>query len=448
MISSSSSSLLLLLLLLVNCIGNIIHVIIDNNNNTNENSNIIIRLDFYRENNPYKNHFYTTNNDITTYKFDELIINKEDDISTIIYQFCIYNELDIENSYSSLLSYCNKHIESVNKKPISNNHKFGVVASPYKENVGGIVVSHYLVDRINFYFAKNDSPIAYLVPVVQPPYEIEYHTNSQYITPVLSQEKYFEYLSNDELILIYTEGIKGNPVQGNKIIRWILYFLNLQEDYGYLPNDYIACYSKGICKQFDDSNWHKYPLRVIDLNWDIINKVNTNIERDIDVVYFKPHDRKKIWVYQNGSSINIDYDSYEYMIQNLFSMMNKSIISMKPSLNKFERLDLLSRSKHFISLDPLTFRSVEAAMVGCISIVIPVPGVSKEEWITVSYAPEYLKYGIAYGFEDIEHARMTIDLVIPNLHEQDKNTKEILVDFVKDIKQYFNLHSDFLIEYI
>ena len=119
---------------------------------------------------------------------------------------------------------------------------------------------------------------------------------------------------------------------------------------------------------------------------------------------------------------------------------------METSLHKSERLNLLSRSKYFISLDPATFRSVEAAMIGCISIVIPVPGVSKEEWSSVSYAPEYLQYGIAYGFEDLKHARETLDLVIPNLYEQDKKTKENLVNFIKDIKQYFNLDPKFLKE--
>jgi hypothetical protein len=117
---------------------------------------------------------------------------------------------------------------------------------------------------------------------------------------------------------------------------------------------------------------------------------------------------------------------------------------MDASLRKQERIDLLSRSTYFISFDPATFRSVEAAMVGCLSIVIPVPGVDKSEWASVSYAPEYLQYGIAYGFDDLDHARSTKGLVLHNLHEQDRKTRVTLVNFIKDIKRYFSLDPDFL----
>ena len=166
--------------------------------------------------------------------------------------------------------------------------------------------------------------------------------------------------------------------------------------------------------------------------------------RDIDVVYFKPDSRKRTWIDSRGIKSNLDFDSYEYILTSSYELMNKTLVRMDPSLGKRERLELLSRSNTFISLDPATFRSVEAAMVGCISIVIPVTGVSKSEWLSVSYAPEYLQYGIAYGFDDLNHARATINLVLSNLHEQDKKTKEILVKFIIDIKRYFNLHPDFL----
>ena len=233
------------------------------------------------------------------------------------------------------------------------------------------------------------------------------------------------------------------------VVRWILYFLSLQNEtitqssYQYQPTDYVACYSQGICSQFNDQ-WHKHPLRVIELNWDMIDKVDTNRVRDIDAVYFKPFDRKRTWFDSKGFMGIQDHDSHEYMLKTSFALMNRTLIQMDASLNKQDRLELLSRATYFISLDPATFRSIEAAMVGCLSIVIPIPGVTKTDWASVSYAPEYLQYGIAYGFEDLEHAKATMRNVIPNLREQDRHTREILVNFIKDIKNYFNLHPDFL----
>ena len=306
----------------------------------------------------------------------------------------------------------------------------------------GSVVCHYLVDRLNYYFS-DDNPIAYVVPSDLT--TNQYTLSAQYNTPVLSQVDE-RWASRDDFIFIVPEGLVGTISSFKRVVRWIMFFLvNDFESYQFKPNDeYIACYSQGICTQFDD-HWHKHPLRVIDLNWDVLDPVlDTNRVRDIDVVYFKPDSRKRTWIDSRGIKSNLDFDSYEYILTSSYELMNKTLVRMDPSLGKRERLELLSRSNTFISLDPATFRSVEAAMVGCLSIVIPVSGVSKSEWLSVSYAPEYLQYGIAYGFDDLNHARATINLVLSNLHEQDKKTKEILVKFIIDIKRYFNLHPDFL----
>ena len=256
-----------------------------------------------------------------------------------------------------------------------------------------------------------------------------------------------QYATDDDLIVIYPETIIGNLAKKKVIVRWILYFLKVADDiiksYQFESDDYIACFSHGICTQFDDA-WYKHPLRVIDLNWDMFDTIDTNRVRDIDMVYFKPLDRKRSWIDKNGHKILLDYDNYEYMLRNSFALMNRTVTRMDPSMKKQARLNLLSRTKYFISLDPATFRSVEAAMIGCLSIVMPVPGVNKSEWASVSYSPEYLQYGIAYGFNDLDHARSTMGLVLQNLRSQDKKTREILVDFVKDVKKYFNLDPTFL----
>lgn len=71
---------------------------------------------------------------------------------------------------------------------------------------------------------------------------------------------------------------------------------------------------------------------------------------------------------------------------------------------KRERLEKFARAKLFYSADPATFMSVEAAMAGCLSVVQPVPGVSKEEWMKTAYGEDEIRYGIAYDFEDVPHA--------------------------------------------
>ena len=158
------------------------------------------------------------------------------------------------------------------------------------------MVCHYLVDRLNYFFSSDDNnPIAYVVPSDLT--TNQYTLSAQYNTPVLSQVDE-RWASRDDFIFIVPEGLVGTISSFKRVVRWIMFFLvNDFESYQFKPNDeYIACYSQGICTQFDD-HWHKHPLRVIDLNWDVLDPrlLDTNRVRDIDVVYFKPDSRKRTW---------------------------------------------------------------------------------------------------------------------------------------------------------
>jgi len=421
-----------------------IHILIDDN----IGDNIILKLDIYKER--FIEHtlypFFVDN--IST-KDHSLVIREGDNIYEIVNKFCTYHDLDIYDCIK-LIQYCKEKKRPAEIQSKKHAYLFVIATFPFYETIGGIVVAHYLIDRLNYYFASHADPIAYIMPIIEAhdnnTWDM-YYVNPKYNTPKMTK---LQYGSDDDLIVIYPETIQGNHANKKMIVRWILYFLHLenktieQSSYQYQSDDYIACYSQGICTQFDDDNWHKHPLRVIDLNWDMFDSIDPNRIRDIDVVYFKPLDRKRTWIDRTGRKIILDYDNYEYMLKNSFALMNRTLTRMDASLRKQERIDLLSRSTYFISFDPATFRSVEAAMVGCLSIVIPVPGVDKSEWASVSYAPEYLQYGIAYGFDDLDHARSTIGLVLHNLHEQDRKTRVTLVNFIKDIKRYFNLDPDFL----
>ena len=392
--------------------------------------------------------YYQSVESLITSVVDSLIISKDDNIYEIFDQLCSKYDIDDSNCLP-VLNHCKKHYHDL--YGADKKHVFAIVSYPYLETVGGIVVSHYLIDRLNYYFSSTDGkPIAFHMPITYDSDSklLELKSDiSNYNTPKLTR---LQFIDDENLITIYPEIIPGNYYNKRILIRWILYFLRLEnktieDEYQYNSNDYIACYSEGICNQFD-STWHRYPLRVIDLNWNMFRTIDNSRIRDIDVVYFKPGTRKSLWFDNRGNNINLDYKNYEYMLKHSYALMNKTLILMNTKLKQQDRLDLLSRAKYFISLDPATFRSVEAAMVGCISIVYPVPGVSKTEWASVSYAPEYLRYGIAYGFEDIDHAKNTMDMVLPNLREQDNRTKDILSSFIKDVKQHFNLDPDFLKE--
>jgi hypothetical protein len=73
----------------------------------------------------------------------------------------------------------------------------------------------------------------------------------------------------------------------------------------------------------------------------------------------------------------------------------------------FELLKLFNTHKTFITYDNNTFHSIQAALCGAISIVIPDGKLTEKEWRNSTKR----KYGIAYGNnkEQIDFALNTID---------------------------------------
>jgi hypothetical protein len=72
-----------------------------------------------------------------------------------------------------------------------------------------------------------------------------------------------------------------------------------------------------------------------------------------------------------------------------------------------------------------------AALCGCTSVVIPSKEISSEEFYNVT------KYGVAYGFENIDFAKLTHGKMIENLKEMEKDTFVQCADFVKLVKSHF-----------
>lgn len=74
--------------------------------------------------------------------------------------------------------------------------------------------------------------------------------------------------------------------------------------------------------------------------------------------------------------------------------------------------EVFRRYERFISYDITTWLSVQAALCGCLSIVVPDEGITAEDWRA---AHPFYQYGIAYGVDDIDHARETLPLLRPHL---------------------------------
>ena len=80
-----------------------------------------------------------------------------------------------------------------------------------------------------------------------------------------------------------------------------------------------------------------------------------------------------------------------------------------------------------------------AAMCGCISIVVPDPGVDKNKW----QPTEDLRLGVAYGFDDIEWAKKTASKVGEFLKNQEMEKNKSIFNFVETCNEYFSPNKNF-----
>ena len=78
-----------------------------------------------------------------------------------------------------------------------------------------------------------------------------------------------------------------------------------------------------------------------------------------------------------------------------------------------------------------------AAACGCLSIVVPEDGISKDEWRPNWNRGEF-GYGIAYGFDDINYAKETQKLVMPMLKDKEKNANQTVRDFLTKCSSFFS----------
>lgn len=104
-------------------------------------------------------------------------------------------------------------------------------------------------------------------------------------------------------------------------------------------------------------------------------------------------------------------------------------------LSHREIADIFNKVEYCISYDLYTTYSQYAVMCGCKSIVVPENGLSKEEW----YTGEESRYGIAYGFDDLDYAEKTKDKLISYLKQQEKESEDNVKKFIKKCKNFFKI---------
>lgn len=298
---------------------------------------------------------------------------------------------------------------------------FFVVAAPdHSDFCGGCMVLHRLCDRLNvMYDGVRETPLCYLESVLDPHHTRPLGLNPGYKTPMLPP-----WLNASDGVVVYPESVAGNPFKADRVIHWILYFPGVHGGVAsaahYDARNLIACYSPGFCADFDDATFTKVALRVVDYEFAHFLNVHPPPGGRAGWLTFR---RKENFSTPRLGRINIANATFPVPENPLQDGGKRS------------RIEQYARVDRFYTTDPATFRSMEAAMAGAVSVVVPVPGVTKAEWLA-SVSDEF-RFGIAYGEDDIPHAQATLPCVMPYMRYKAALEREGVDAFVRQAVAYF-----------
>jgi hypothetical protein len=232
---------------------------------------------------------------------------------------------------------------------------------------------------------------------------------------------------DDNCVVIYCEGTQGNPLQAKNVVRWMLSKLGQN-----VPYDWVHGWNKNELVYYFNSE------EKIKNNPDKLG----NIYKMLNVIYIHPYATNYNLNPRRGTCFTIR-KAHQTHGKKPKVVHPPGCFEITREQKQIECIKIFNNHKFFISYDSLTFLSVVSALCGCISIVVKVDGLSKQDWLNTTAAAEYLQtsgenmlYGIAYGRDDINNAVNTLHMA------KDQWTR--IVQFSKDkyIKSFINDIND------
>ena len=231
-------------------------------------------------------------------------------------------------------------------------------------------------------------------------------------------------------IVIYCEGVLGNPMNAKYIVRWMLSELGKNVPYScinyYNKNELVYFFNSEIRFYKEDNKDNKFKL----------------------LTTFYLNDRIKKYNFENrdGACYTIRKSTCYRSNFNNMHPENSKEISFNTSFEEY--IDIFNRYEIFYCYDPLSFLQIISILCGCVCVIYPLTNVSKKRFYQKTGLYEYMKYknitdiaGIAYGNseEEILRAKNTIDMAyhqLMEIQEFHKNTQ--LKSFIHDISNWEN----------
>lgn len=296
--------------------------------------------------------------------------------------------------------------------------RFVIYAPDFNETRGGAIALHRLCDRLNAlgyesYIWPYRKPRFTRVTdlgfwkrqarwLVDPLRGRAYKTNPAFVTPIASHR-----LLRDAVVL-YPESVDGNPLRARRVVRWLLhrpgYITGRPPEYG--DSEIFFHYQRAFAEGFDRES------TLLSTRW-----VRDDVYR---ITNHGPREGACHLVRKAKRRDDIDPDAPEFGPR----VDGMSHEQMAKTFNE---------KKYFYSFDPYTMYCVYAALCGCIPVIVPLKGVSREAW---QARPED-RYGRAYGIEDEAWAVETRELLRERLRRDAEEEVAMIHGFARRCAETF-----------
>ena len=289
----------------------------------------------------------------------------------------------------------------MNQTNTENQLNFVIFSPAFQAHVGGVIALHNLariIDEAGF------------------PCKI-FDMNGLKIPNSIFEKYGTEADVNKNTVVVYPEVTVGNPLNAKYIVRWILCELGIN-----CPHDIYKTWGK------DDFVYHYCTY---------------NPEKDVkhynllSPLYISP-------ALKNHGKPR---DGYCHIIRKGHKF-HKPLKYIHPSdslfldnnLSQEILIEIFNRKEYLISYDPYSYIGSMAALCGCIPIILPMAGTTKDEWfktlstsVVLEEVGEFELKGFAYGIEEIEYARNTLQEVRYQQELQIKYGQESVHRFINDM---------------
>ncbi len=214
-------------------------------------------------------------------------------------------------------------------------------------------------------------------------------------------------------IVVYPEIIESNPLGAKRVVRWLLNkpgAITGATSYGF--GDLIFHHADHFLPDGLQAN-EQFRLHISDMKTYLYKDTYQGKREGVYFMVRKGRDVPR--TYHPKGAIQVDGKSHA------------------------ELAEIFAKAQMFISYDLHTAYSKYASLCGCDSVVVPRPGLSREQWKVGKDQAD--TDGIAYGYEDIERARKTRPAMIATINEGQALNLQAMNNFLTTCERYLGRNS-------